>query len=609
MNYRVIFPNIYDNNICLGDLMFQYAISKIIAYINNTNVITYPFESKTLLSIDMLNKYFKNIDIDMYSTNNNIEIVKENNKYQYIEGLLDIKLNNDLKLEGYFQNSKYYVDNEEYVKQLYQFRDDTEKYSNIFINNIRTKNIDKHLVSIHFPDNTFTDQDILNCFNFFNSKTKIYLLFSNKKESVEKISSLVNKLNIDYFYWINEIEIVSMCIMTKCDHNIINGSSLSWWGCFLNKNKEKIIIIPESWNNNENITSLSTLKNLHIIKKDNSDIFLFKKNIEDQFLENMSWENFGLLWTIKNKNTYEDINNSKKLDELFNKIHFSNYKPVYINLEVINEHDEDDEDENKNDDDNYEHKIIENDDDNYEHKIIENDDDKYRLEINTKVPYSYVNYYYLNNGYKIDEYFILDFIFKKYKLEVSGIIHVGAHECEEMEEYLLNGINPENIYWIEAIEENIDKSKKKYKNLNIYNASIDIEDNNEVIFNITNNYQSSSILELGCHKEHYPDIYVIDRVKKITTRMDTFIEKNNIPIQNINFINLDIQGVELRALKSMEKYLKYINYISTEVNLKEVYIGCNKMEEIDNYVKKFGFKRVETRIRQEGWGEAFYIKK
>ena len=80
-------------------------------------------------------------------------------------------------------------------------------------------------------------------------------------------------------------------------------------------------------------------------------------------------------------------------------------------------------------------------------------------------------------------------------------------------------------------------------------------------------------------------------------------------MNNVNFINLDIQGVELRALKSMEKYLENIDYIYTEVNTEEVYKNCDKMEDLTNYLSNFGFKLVDARIyKQFGWGDGFYIK-
>ena len=59
----------------------------------------------------------------------------------------------------------------------------------------------------------------------------------------------------------------------------------------------------------------------------------------------------------------------------------------------------------------------------------------------------------------------------------------------------------------------------------------------------------------------------------------------------------------------MEKYLHHIQYIYTEVNEEYVYKDCNLISEIDDYLNKFGFKRVLTRMAGNyGWGDAFYIK-
>lgn len=206
-------------------------------------------------------------------------------------------------------------------------------------------------------------------------------------------------------------------------------------------------------------------------------------------------------------------------------------------------------------------------------------------------------------------------LIQKFNININGILHIGAHNCEELTDYNLNNINTANIYWIEALPELVEKNKKNNPLLNIYQAVIYDEDDKEIEFNITNcdgdknNLQSSSILEFGTHEKHHPQVKIVNKIKLKTSRMDSVIEKNNINMNNINFINLDIQGVELRALKSMEKYLKNIDYIYTELNTEEVYKNCDKMEDLTLFLSQFGFKLADARIyKQFGWGDGFYIK-
>ena len=198
---------------------------------------------------------------------------------------------------------------------------------------------------------------------------------------------------------------------------------------------------------------------------------------------------------------------------------------------------------------------------------------------------------------------------QRFNIQVSGILHVGAHKCEELDAYLQLGIPNNNIYWIEALQELVDEMTKKNTNIKIYQAVISDKDNEVITFNITDNRQSSSILEFGSHATSHPQVKVIDKRLLLTSRLDSVIEKENIDMSIVNFMNLDIQGVELRALKSMEKYLTNIKYIYTEVNTEQVYKGCDQMSDLTAYLNQFGFKLVDARIyKQFGWGDAFYIK-
>jgi len=198
----------------------------------------------------------------------------------------------------------------------------------------------------------------------------------------------------------------------------------------------------------------------------------------------------------------------------------------------------------------------------------------------------------------------LDDLVKKYQINFKGILHVGAHHCEELELYE-KYIERNKILWIEGMSDKVDYCKLLYPNLLIENAVI--SDKEETVnFNVSNNGQSSSILEFGLHSLFHPHVHYINNFLVKTKELKNILCNYEI---SFNFVNLDIQGVELKALKSMESYLDKIDYIYTEVNSDYVYKNCCLVSEIDDYLSTFGFKRVETKWAGEcRWGDAFYVK-
>jgi len=199
----------------------------------------------------------------------------------------------------------------------------------------------------------------------------------------------------------------------------------------------------------------------------------------------------------------------------------------------------------------------------------------------------------------------LHFLVQKYNIVFKGILHVGAHECEELHDY--EQYLPRNqVLWIEGLPEKVAFSKEKYANVLIENAVVS-DAVESVRFNVSNNGQSSSILEFGLHSTFHPHVHYVGNFEAETKLLKDIICKYDI---SYNFLNLDIQGAELKALKGMEEYLDEVDYIYTEVNSDYVYKECALITEVDEYLLKFGLHRVETKWCGDfKWGDAFYIRK
>jgi hypothetical protein len=96
-----------------------------------------------------------------------------------------------------------------------------------------------------------------------------------------------------------------------------------------------------------------------------------------------------------------------------------------------------------------------------------------------------------------------------------------------------------------------------------------------------------------------------------TKRLDKIIEDSSIDLSKHDGLVMDVQGVELRVLKSLGSLLNNFKFVQSEVNLEELYEGCCLIDELDEYLKSFGFERKITKLWDDGavgWGDALYIK-
>jgi FkbM family methyltransferase len=203
-------------------------------------------------------------------------------------------------------------------------------------------------------------------------------------------------------------------------------------------------------------------------------------------------------------------------------------------------------------------------------------------------------------------------VLQDYQIKATGVLHIGASTGQELEAYYANGIT--RSVWIEAnpaLITVLTENCAKYPDAIVINACISDVDGQDVELNISNNEgQSSSMLELEYHKVAHPEVVYVDKIPVKTQRMDTVIIGNDININKYKFLNIDIQGAELLALKGMSTFLFNFECIYIEVNEKELYKGNPLVGELDEYLDKYDFVRVKTEMCGDfGWGDAVYIKK
>lgn len=195
-------------------------------------------------------------------------------------------------------------------------------------------------------------------------------------------------------------------------------------------------------------------------------------------------------------------------------------------------------------------------------------------------------------------------LLQDFNIKPKRILHVGAHLAEESKDYAEYFRAP--VIWVEAQPKLCKKLKQSLDiALNtVIEACVLDENDLAVTLNITSNSQSTSILHFGTHANTYPDVRVTESVIVRTKRLDLLLNGKEVP----DFINLDIQGVELKAIMSLGVLIDQVKVIYTEVNKSHVYVECNLIQDIDAYLKKYGFRRIATRWkRRSGWGDALYV--
>lgn len=191
----------------------------------------------------------------------------------------------------------------------------------------------------------------------------------------------------------------------------------------------------------------------------------------------------------------------------------------------------------------------------------------------------------------------------KYNMNITGVIHIGAHFGEEHETYKNLGIN--NIVYFEPVKKTYNVLKERIKDAKTFNYALGNENKMiEMYVEELDAYGCSSILKPS---SNYDNVSFSEKEIVSMKKLDDF------NFNEYNLLNVDVQGYEYEVLKGSEKTLNTVDYIICEINRvtphKELdYIGSTTIEKIVEFLEPYGFKLVEENWAGISWGDGFFIK-
>ena len=154
-------------------------------------------------------------------------------------------------IQGWFHLYHYWHEYRNELIDIFKFKQYIHDES--FANILKIRDNETYpIISLHVRRGDYLQVASLNlALDYYNEAINIFLekfpyfkliVFSDDinwcKESI---------VGDNVFYIEGNSNLVDMCMMSLCDHNIIANSTFSWWSAYLNNSREKIVVCPANF--------------------------------------------------------------------------------------------------------------------------------------------------------------------------------------------------------------------------------------------------------------------------------------------------------------------------------------------------------------------------
>ena len=184
-----------------------------------------------------------------------------------------ITLGKNIYLEGIFQSEKNFIEFTPQIQKEFTFKKELFDEKVKQLSDVLQK---ENSISIHIRRGDYVHDKKTNKYHGVCSIEYYQEAINLIKEKISQQKNIAHNEPIFYIFtddekWVTETfsnkefnEIIptyinisnnhfkdyeELYLMSQCKHQIIANSSFSWWGAWLNKNSDKIIIAPKKWVN------------------------------------------------------------------------------------------------------------------------------------------------------------------------------------------------------------------------------------------------------------------------------------------------------------------------------------------------------------------------
>lgn len=190
------------------------------------------------------------------------------------------------------------------------------------------------------------------------------------------------------------------------------------------------------------------------------------------------------------------------------------------------------------------------------------------------------------------------------------VIEAGAHigvDTVEMAKLWPDG----TVYAFEPVPEifgQLERNTRGCRNVLCFPVALSAEGGETELFVSSGASDgSSSLLRPKEHLTVHPDVLFDTTLRIRTVRLDQWAEANGV--RRADLLWLDLQGAELKVLKSAGALLQTVSAIHTEVSLIENYEGGELYQDLKEWLESQGFVVAREEMPWKDMGNVLFVRK